>query len=125
MIETDKSSFDAGAYAYAIKIKHRYFDAYLTVGHIPREIYRHCFYYNKEGGVITGHVVSTNFKISPIPAGGLEIPPLLAFSAEQLKIHDMMKDFVGNLYDYNYCDQKVSNDQIDDDSDNEVAVSVE
>ena len=35
----------------------------------------------------------------------------------------MMKDFVGNLNDYNYCDQKANNDQIDDDSDNEIIVS--
>ena len=31
-----------------------------------------------------------------------------------------MKDFVGNLYNYNYCAQKVKNDQIDDDSDIEI-----
>ena len=37
----------------------------------------------------------------------------------------MMKDFVGNLYDYNYCAQKLNNDQMDDDSDNKIVVSVE
>ena len=36
-----------------------------------------------------------------------------------------MKDFVGNLYHYYYCAQKANNDQIDDDSDNEIIVSVE
>ena len=37
----------------------------------------------------------------------------------------MMKDFVGNLYDYNYYAQKTHNDQVDDNSDNETIVSVE
>ena len=36
-----------------------------------------------------------------------------------------MKGFVGNLYDYNYCAQKAINDQIDDDSDNKIIVSVQ
>ena len=85
---------------------------------MPREISHHCFCYIKNGGVITGHVVSTNYKVSPIPAG-------VTFSVEQKRIHKMMKDFVGNLYDYNYCAQKANSDQIDDDSDNEIIVSVE
>ena len=37
----------------------------------------------------------------------------------------MMKDFVTNLYDYNYCAQKPDNDQIDIDSGNEITVSEE
>ena len=37
----------------------------------------------------------------------------------------MVKDFVEILYDYNYCAQKAINDQIDDDIDNEIIVSVE
>ena len=97
----------------------------MTVGHIPREIFRNCIYYVKEGGVITGHVVLTNYNVSPVSAGGLEIPLLLSFSVELIRIHVMMKDFVGNLYDYNYCAQKLNNDQMDDDSDNEIVVSVE
>ena len=38
MTETGKSSLDVDPYACAIKIKHRYFNAYLTVGHIRRAI---------------------------------------------------------------------------------------
>ena len=37
----------------------------------------------------------------------------------------MMKDIVGDLYDYNYCDKRANNDHIDDDSDNEITASVE
>ena len=36
----------------------------------------------------------------------------------------MMKDFVENLYDYNYYAQKTHKDQVND-SDNEIFVSVE
>ena len=79
----------------------------MTVDHIPREISRHCFYYIKEGGVITGHV-------SPIPADDLEISLLLTFSVEQKRIHKIMKDFVGNLYGYMIA--CASNDQSDYDS---------
>ena len=42
-------------------------------GPVLTEISRHYFYYMKESGVITGHVLSTNYKVLIIPAGGLEI----------------------------------------------------
>ena len=50
--------------------------------------------------------------MSPIPAGVLEIPLLLTFSVEEKKYHEIMKEFVGNLDDNNYCAQKACNDQI-------------
>ena len=34
-------------------------------------------------------------------------------------------NFLGNLYGYNCCAQKANNEQIDDDNDNEIIVSVE
>ena len=37
-IETHKSSKSIDPYACAITIKHNFFDIWLTVGHIPREI---------------------------------------------------------------------------------------
>ena len=36
MTDNDKSSLDIDPHACAIKIKHHYFGAYLTVGQIPR-----------------------------------------------------------------------------------------
>ena len=57
--------------------------------------------------------------------GGLENPLLLTFSVEQKRIHEMMKDIVGDLYDYNYLAKKANNDHIDADSDNEITASVE
>ena len=103
MAATGKSSLEVDPYACVIKIKHRYFDAYTSVGHIPREISRDCFYCIKEGGVVTGHAVWTNYKVSPVPASGLDIPFLLTFSGEQERIHEMMNEFVGNLNDYDHC----------------------
>ena len=37
----------------------------------------------------------------------------------------MTKDFVGNLYHYNYCAQKANKDQLNDDSDTKIIVSEE
>ena len=51
-IETNKSSKSIDSYACAIKIKHKYFDTWLTVGHIPREISRHSYFFLKECGNI-------------------------------------------------------------------------
>ena len=70
-IETNNSSKSVDSYACAIKIKHKFFHPWLTVGQIPREISRHCYLFLKKGGNITGHLICTNCKLSPIPVGGL------------------------------------------------------
>ena len=44
-IETHKSSKSTDPYSCAIKIKHKFFDAWLTVGHIPRKTSRHCYFF--------------------------------------------------------------------------------
>ena len=51
--ETYKLSKSFNPYACAIKIKHQLFDTWLTVGHFPREIPRHCYFFMKEGSNIT------------------------------------------------------------------------
>ena len=54
----------------------------VTVGHILREISRHCYFFLKEeGGEINGNVFSTTHQPSPIPYGGLEIPLVLRFQS--------------------------------------------
>ena len=80
--------------------KTNFFDTWLTVGHIPREISRHCYFFLKEGGNITGHLICTNFKVSPIPASGLEVPQLLTLSIKSEGIFELMKSFVNDLYEY-------------------------
>ena len=70
------------------------------MGHIPREISRHCYFFLKEGGNITGHFICANFKVSPIPASGLEVPLLLTLSIKSERIFELMKSFVNDLYEY-------------------------
>ena len=124
-IETNKSSKECDPYACAIKIKNNFFDNWMTVGHIPREISRHCFYFIKEGGSISGHLLSTNYKVSPIPAGGLEVPLLLTFTVKEDRIFFLMNDFINNLYDYDYTGEKEDkkNDGSDDDDEIEIVIN--
>ena len=98
--ETSATSKLVDPYACVIKIKYRFFDNWITVRHIPREISRHCYFFMKEGGEISGYLVSTNYKPSPIPAGGLEVLLLLTFSVKNEKIFEQMKEFVTTLYNY-------------------------
>ena len=44
-IETNKSSKSIDPYACAIKIKHKFFDTWLAMGHILREISRHYHFF--------------------------------------------------------------------------------
>ena len=59
--ETSATSKSIDHYACAIKIKNRFFGNRITVGHIPTEIFRHCYFFMKEGGEISGYLVSTNY----------------------------------------------------------------
>ena len=72
-IETNKSLKSVDPYACAIKIKHNFFDTWLTVG-IFQGKYHAIAIFLKEGVNITGHLICTNYKISPIPTGDLEVP---------------------------------------------------
>ena len=46
-IETNKSSKSIDPYTCAIKIKHKVFDTWLTVEHIPRKISHHFYFFSK------------------------------------------------------------------------------
>ena len=70
----------------------------------------------KEAGKISGCLVSTNYKPSPILAGGLEVPLLLTFSVKNEQIFEQMKEFVTTLYDYEYTGMK-EDESKDEDSD--------
>ena len=73
------------------------------MGHIPREIYRHVYYFIKtEGGFVDRLVIPTKYCQSPISSGGLEIPFLLKFSCMEQTTFENMKNFVDTLYDHNY-----------------------
>ena len=55
--ETNKSSKSIDPYA---RDKTQFFDTWLTVGNISREISRHYYFFLKEGSNITGHLFCTN-----------------------------------------------------------------
>ena len=77
----------------------------------------------KEGGEISGYLVSTNYKPFPIPAGGLEVPLLLTFSVNNEQIFEQMKEFVITFYDYEYTGMK-EDESKSEDSDNENVIEV-
>ena len=80
--ETNKSSKPFDPYTRVIKIKYQFFDAWLTVRHIPSEIWCHCYFFMEKGCNITGHLISTTYKVFPVLGGGLEVLLLLTFSSK-------------------------------------------
>ena len=72
---------------------------------------------------ISGYLVSNNYKPSPIPAGGLEVPLLLTFSVKNEEIFEQMKEFVTTLYDYEYTGMKEDESE-DEKSDHENVIEV-
>ena len=95
--EMNKSSKSVDLCACAIKIKHQFFDTWLTVGHILREISRHCYFCMEEGDNITGHLISTTCKVSGIPADSLQVTLLLTFSVKSEIRPKLMKGFVSGI----------------------------
>ena len=57
-------------------------DTLCTVGHVPREISKECFYFLRMGGAIKAEVVGRRRR-SPLPRGGLEIPCILTFEHKE------------------------------------------
>ena len=74
---------------------------------------------SKENGKITGNIKSLNYKLSPIPSGGLEIPLQLKFSCPVEWVRDKMKDFIDDFYSYDFTGI-LRNDESSDDSDIEI-----
>ena len=114
-LETNKSSKKIDPYACAIRVKEEYFKGWKTFGHIPREISRHVYFFIKsEGGSVNGTVISTKYRTSPIPAGGLEIPLLLTFSWSKAINFEKIKTFVQTLYDYKFTGTVIEEENSDD-----------
>ena len=61
-------------------------------------------FFLKEGGNITGHLISTNYTVPP--AGGLESPLLPTFAVKSERIFELMKSFVNDLYEYDYTGEQ-------------------
>ena len=76
---------------------------------------RHVYFFIKsEGGYVNGTVISTKYRTSPIPAGGLEIPLLLMFSCSKAINFEKMKTFVQTLYDYKFTGTLIEEENSDD-----------
>ena len=100
-METKKSSLEVDPYACAIKIKNRFFDSLITVGHIPREISHVHFFIKAEGGKVIGHIKSLTYRPSFILSRGLEILLQVAYTCDDKLTPDLMNAFVKSLYDWN------------------------
>ena len=114
-IECDTLSKEIDPYCCSIRVKEN--GELVTVGHIPREISRHVFFFlSTERGKVDGTVLSTRYKLSPIPAGGLEIPLWLTFRSSNALTYNKIKDFVENLCDYEYGARIDSDPDSDEDT---------
>ena len=77
-LETDNETIKIGPYCCAFEAMVENSTQLKTVGHIPRDISRHAYFFQKEeNSKIVGSVYSMKCLPSPIPAGGLEVRPLL------------------------------------------------
>ena len=116
-IKTSGSSIAIDPHSCAVKAKEKYFDAWKTAGHVPREISRYIYFFiKKEKRKITGNVKSLNCNPSPIPSGGLKITLQLTFSCPVEWVRDKMKDFIDDFYSYDFTGI-LCNDESSDDSD--------
>ena len=55
-----------------------------------------------EGERIDTSVLSTRYRPSPIPSGGIEIPLMMTFRSPRYITHQKMKDFMTKLYCYDH-----------------------
>ena len=125
-LETNPNSTAIDPYACAIKTKHKYFVGWKTVGHVPREISRYVYFFIKqEGGAVNGFLKSLQYKPSPIPSAGLEVPLLLKFSCSEEWVCDALKEFVETFYSYDFTGHIVDDDKSDEESDIEVDLAIE
>jgi len=125
-IEANRDSLKIDPYACAVKAMVGNPEKLETVGHVPREISRHVYFFLKEeGGKVDGYVLSTQYRPSPIPAGGLEIPLLLNFKSPRYVTHQKMKDFLTKLYSWDFEGSKTTEDEDDEEKDEEINFDIE
>ena len=117
-IENNLTSKQIDPYCCAVKSNSG--GSLVTVGHVPREISRFVYFFIRDGGIIEGTLLSTKYRPSPIPAGGLEVPLKLNFSCQKVVTFENMKTFIA-LYDYDY-DHPNENE---DDSDLEDEINID
>ena len=77
--EDNEDATKIDPYANVWKLKRRDKLVPVVVGHIPREILRFTKFFLNYSGKIEVKVFSSQYKPSPIPSGGLEIPLVVKF----------------------------------------------
>ena len=113
-IETDKESKKIDPQCCAVKAMVDIPPRLKPVGNVPRKISGHIFFFLKEENrKVDGFVYPTQYQPSPIPARGLEILCKLTFKSPNFITHKKMKDFMTNLYSYDYG-TKAEADEDDD-----------
>ena len=78
----------------------------------------------EEGGNITWNLIFTTYKVSPIPAGELEVSLLLTFSVKSERIFKLMKSFVNDLYDYDYTGEQAKSNEEESGDDEKIAIKL-
>ena len=80
------------------------------------------FFFLKEGGNVNGHLICANYKVFPIPAGGLEVQLLLTFSVKNERIFKLMKSFIN---DYTGEQPKNNEEESSDDEEIDIQITIE
>ena len=75
-------------------------------------------------GNITGHLISTTYKVSPVPTENLEVALLRTFSVKSERIFKLIKSFVNNLYDYEYTGEQAENNEEESGGDEEIDIEL-
>ena len=92
-IETNVISKAYDPYCCKITITRRDRIGAATVGHIPRKLSWFVYYFLQVGGSVTSTVASIQYRLSPIPEGGLEIPIQMTLSHSSKPLMEKMKLF--------------------------------
>ena len=125
-LETNHNSISVDPYACAIKAKHKYFIGWKNVGHIPREISRHVYFFIKqEGEKVKGRLKSLAYKVSSIPSAVLEVPLVLSFSCDNKWVCDTMQEFVENYYSFEFTGNLVESDNDHEDDFDDIDIDHE
>ena len=100
-LETKITSLETNPFAFAIRLKIKFFDSFNLVGHISHKISRPFHFFIKtEGRNINRNNMSLTYRRSPIHSTGLEISLHLAFTCCQKESFDKVNGSNDSLYDW-------------------------
>ena len=101
-----------------------FLNTWLAVGHIPRQISRHCYIFLKEGGNITGHLICTNYKSISDSYWWFRGSIAANFFVKNERIFELMKSFFNDLYEYNYAGQQAKNNKEESSNNEEIYIQI-